>query len=655
MKKHFTLLSVLLLTACSNSLAQNIIFKEDFEHFNTPAIIGWNTSTHTGPDGWQANLMYLAVGSTNPQCFCYNLPNTLNMRKVAGISDCGGAHMFNYNNINDFMYTPAINLSGRNRVVLKWDSYFWKKTDGVFTEKATVEVSVDGGTNWDVVANVPANKDNYNFSTYIADISVYAGYSDVRIGFRYSDGGGFFSGWAVDNVQVFEPSNKDLSLTNITPENDLLGYLKINTGYNHRFSVYNIGTDTVHEFTLNYQLDNGAIITDSIRNVSIPGFTGQDFVHKIPDTLTSLGKHPVTAWVSLANDTLHWNDTLHTDLTGAYFMPQKIVAVEEGTATWSATGPQGMVYMKKLSDTTGYYACQVSVHDTDPMMTAATRPYSDYLFNLDQNYVPYYLLDRRNPVDINRLLEEVKKRQDYFGFADINIDPKIEGNAFHVTTKIHPAVDMTGDYRVLLIITEDDVSGTAPEWDQQNIFSGGKLGPMFGYENLPNPIPAKDMKYQYVVRGIWPSPDGTQNLPASMIHDQIYTVNFDAILQDSWNKGRLRANIFLLRMSDSSVVNSNKILFYLDIKDKEPIYANALLYPNPATDACKLVFDAKNNNSMTLSVTDISGRIIKQYDTQYQAGKNEISIDTRSMPNGLYFVNMISADGRKTLKLQVIR
>src|SRR5436190_22213798 len=120
MKKYITLF-LIQTVLYSSILAQKIIFKEDFNSFNN-TIPNWNTTYHSGPNGWAANEMYLVAGSTVPNCLCYNTGSALSYRRVAGISDChykGG----NQNNNNVLMYTPAIDLTGHTNVVLKFDSY----------------------------------------------------------------------------------------------------------------------------------------------------------------------------------------------------------------------------------------------------------------------------------------------------------------------------------------------------------------------------------------------------------------------------------------------------------------------------------------------------------------------------------------------------
>ncbi len=645
-----TLILLLLLTCCSRATSQTVLYEQDFEKFNSYNIGGgWNTSHYSGNQRWNTGLLYLVNG----ECFCGSLQYDDWYRKAAGITDCIPKAGDNHDVL---MYTPPINFKGHSNVFLKFDSYFKARTNGILTEKAKLEISVDGGVNWNSVTNMPANKDLSGFETYYFDLSTYSGYQDVCIGFRYDDDGGGSSGWAVDNVVVFEAGTKDIQLLSVSPGDSMLSYATINTGISHTFKIFNPGLDTIHEFVLNYQQENHTIKTDTIRNVNISRFGTAYFTHAIADSVAGPGIHPVTAWLTLAGDTIHHNDTAKISIRGAYFMPQKLVAVEEGTATWDGFSVAGHVFMQRLTSNNPSNTSQVSVHDTDPMMNDAVGRYNQYLFNIDQNYTPYFLLDRRHKaIYPDSLLSEVKARQDYFGYADIHIDPKLNGNAFNVDVTIKPAIDLNGDYRAVLVITEDDVSGTSSAWQQFNSYAGGMRGPMGGYENKPNPVPPGEMVYQHVARGVYPSADGITNLPAAMLHNQLYNVHFYAVLDPIWNKGKLRANVFLIRQSDSAIINSNKILFYLDIKDKAAASADAFLYPNPASEQAVLQFNMGTAEKLSIQVTDITGRmLVNNPAEQYEAGKHEITIATDLLSPGIYLVNIISDTGKKALKMQVI-
>lgn len=63
-------------------------------------------------------------------------------------------------------------------------------------------------------------------------------------------------------------------------------------------------------------------------------------------------------------------------------------------------------------------------------------------------------------------------------------------------------------------------------------------------------------------------------------------------------------------------------------------------YPNPAADICTVDFTLTNAETVSLTLTDFSGRIISASSSNGQAGKNLVQIDTRELSTGIYFLRL---------------
>src|SRR6185312_10457221 len=101
-------------------------------------------------------------------------------------------------------------------------------------------------------------------------------------------------------------------------------------------------------------------------------------------------------------------------------------------------------------------------------------------------------MDDTHPLDPNQLFNVYDSEKNYFGYADINLSNQkmLPGNVFTIDATVVPGIDLIGDYRLALVLTEDSVHNTDPSYDQGNAYSGGSYGPMGGYELLANPVPA---------------------------------------------------------------------------------------------------------------------------------------------------------------------
>jgi aminopeptidase YwaD len=80
-------------------------------------------------------------------------------------------------------------------------------------------------------------------------------------------------------------------------------------------------------------------------------------------------------------------------------------------------------------------------------------------------------------------------------------------------------------------------------------------------------------------------------------------------------------------------------------------------HPNPFKTDTKISFQLSKNANITLSVTDLAGKVIaKPVDNEYRsAGSYEIPFDASFLKDGMYLYNLSSADGSTTRKMICIR
>ena len=638
MRQYLAFLLVLLLPVCGRS--QLVIFNQDFNSFISYNIPGWGQQ-YTGIVPWRT-----VPAASNGLCF--GMPGK---SLVAAIVDCPDpAHPADPDNSNVLTYTPAINMSAVTGAWLRYDSYFRRDSVNGHVEKATVEVSTNGGVSWTVVDQVPADTVPGEFSTRFLSLNAYNNVADLRIGFRYSDDSESMMGWAIDNVQVFVPANKDLLLEYVTPQDTFESFTAINQGFIHKGRVFNIGLDTVTTFVVKYQTGANPVQQCTISNVHIPRFTTYDFTHLVPDVVADDTRQNVTAWVELANDAYAYNDSASTTIRGAYFLPTKRLVVEAGTATWDTMGPMIYTYMSQVPDTAP--VSKIIVHDGDVMEVTG---YPQWLYNLNQYYTPYFLLDRRLDAGQGHFFKYIAEQRNYFGFASLAIEGSIFGNQLTVNTHTTAAIDMYGDFRLAMVITEDNVTGTGTQYNQSNYYNNNSHGPMGGYESLPGTIPATSMHYDMVARNAIPWPEGDAGiLPSALLHNSTYDYTYQYNVNPAWNIHKLKAIVLLMRYDDSTILNSAELPGYLFVKDAHTTSLNGSVYPNPANDATQVYFTIAQKETVQVQLTDISGRVLQQYSGVYDVGTNSIAIPVDKLPAGLYFINVIAGSGRETFKINVL-
>lgn len=637
------LILLLLLVALQPGNAQQVLFKEDFTYMQGLQLSqGWTTYSAKSV-GWRTSNMY------NLYCYYSAVPQYTYHEKVAAVSGCYGDKHPPQQNINVLAYTQSINLKNlHDGAVLKYDSYFNQLNAYYKYERATVEVSINDGKSWTTVQQVPGGKPD-SFSTWYVDLSQYQGYGNVRVGFRYSDQGvdHKYGGWAIDNIELYIPAKFDLALEQFSPTDSLMAFVVQHTAIKHYGTVINKGLDTIHSFVINYRRDGSYILADTI-NATIPPLTKYNFAHAIPDTISNTGRTNITAWVSALGDTNPANDTIYTHVQGAYFNPKKLVLVEEGTSTKNIYGPRGHVYMNTL-DGDGD-ACKVSIHSQDPMGMEA---YSSYMYALKYYSGQYFLLDRQY-VDPEELFKQFPIYNQHFGFADLEVTGSANEYKAEIEVNVQPAVDITGDFRLILILTEDHVTGTTSSYNQANGYINGVWGPMGGYEHKTDPVLANDMEYRNVARYIDPSADGGQTFATELKYNGNYNKKFSIRLDPKWDRNKLRAIAVLYKADDTLILNSSKLPFFLSVAGTERDDIQAGIYPNPAHTFTTLYYTAKEPGQARIIVTDISGRQVQLLNQDFTTGKNEWRLDTGNLSAGLYIINIIAGDARQALKLQVM-
>jgi hypothetical protein len=92
---------------------------------------------------------------------------------------------------------------------------------------------------------------------------------------------------------------------------------------------------------------------------------------------------------------------------------------------------------------------------------------------------------------------------------------------------------------------------------------------------------------------------------------------------------------------------------WLDLTEIEEINSMEL-YPNPASENATLSLELNGEAAVNVTVTDLAGKVIQTNNLGSVAGVQEVNINTVSMANGVYIVN-VEANGAVSTKKLVVR
>ena len=99
-----------------------------------------------------------------------------------------------------------------------------------------------------------------------------------------------------------------------------------------------------------------------------------------------------------------------------------------------------------------------------------------------------------------------------------------------------------------------------------------------------------------------------------------------------------------------SLFNNNKLFAWIS---KTGVGVEA--YPNPAAANSEVVLSMTANKATTaiITVTDMSGKVVKTMNAEIVDGKNNITISTNALSNGMYLVIVAGVGFQSSSKLVI--
>ncbi len=100
-----------------------------------------------------------------------------------------------------------------------------------------------------------------------------------------------------------------------------------------------------------------------------------------------------------------------------------------------------------------------------------------------------------------------------------------------------------------------------------------------------------------------------------------------------------------------SVTRTVIVFSPVGMNENDLTFALTNVYPNPAKDQLNLSVSGINTLPLTASLVDMSGRVLNS--KTFNTNQINYSFDTRDLQNGIYFCNLQSANGSKTIKFVI--
>ncbi|MFZ4401077.1 MAG: T9SS type A sorting domain-containing protein [Bacteroidales bacterium] len=492
----------------------------------------------------------------------------------------------------------AINTTGYNAVSIK----FYQLYKSYNADSSLLEISSDN-VNWytiDVNPNVAVNNYSYTWKEY--NISQWAANkAQVWIRFRFfapasttsgaQYGGGY--GWALDDVQIFEPANNQLQVDRVTLHD---GYTNIPTGIGmpmyYDATFMNIGALTQTHVKLHgVALATGADST-SIDTTAVPGqnitISLKNYFYTPP---TALGTYKITSYISTDNIPRISQDTFSIKVvcdTCKYGMDNNTYV----SSRWAGT-----------TGTT-----------CDPY-TAVNR------FEVNANKMAYGV----NCVVNNATKAGSKIKAVLYKWQTSSATRTIvaQSSNYYITADKIPAAPMVNPPSIALSFTSGyQMQLDSLYWIGIQVFGGTDTVKM-ATDNTGIPQYEQTSLFFDPVLNSWYLWAGG-NVPAVMIRT-VFNQN------DHWDN-----------ITGINEINSTVSLFSC--------------MPNPANNSTQISYELKNSEKTSIIITDIMGRTVKTLNQGLQTkGNYTIDVDLSGFTSGTYFYTLKTPSAQATDKLIIVK
>ncbi len=467
-----------------------------------------------------------------------------------------------------------------------------------------------------------------------------------------TEGGNNTAGFYVDDVQythtpeVFSAVNGGMSLVNA---------IDGIAGANREVvaSVRNIGLDAITSFDITYDY-NGSSIQETVGSVSLASLETYEHTFATAAVLAA-GSNVMTVTISNVNgagqDADATDDAKSIIIDPIIPAEGKVVVGEEGTGTWCGWCPRGTVAMDEFATLYPTLWAGIAVHNGDPMVDAV---YDGAVSGLASGY-PTAFVDRGLELDPGAMgadfLARLQTAPKAFISNTSTWDPVTR--VLEVTVTADFQANANSAYKLACVITEDGVTGGAG-YAQTNYYAGGANGVMGGYELLGDPVPATDMVYDHVARGIQPSFAGEAGVfPPVVNAGEQYSSTYSFTLPVEWNINNMHI-IGLLIDNTGKIDNAGKsVVGFAGLNDLASS-TTFTVFPNPATTSATINISLDNKSEVAVRVLDMTGKEVASKDYGVLASSSIINLNTVGYQSGVYLVE-VTVNGQKATKRLIIK
>lgn len=558
---------------------------------------------------------------------------------------------------NWMVNTTAIDLSGvTGTTELRWKVYgqdqaYADENYSVYVATASDIATLGAsGTNFTEVVGTSTG-----YMERSLDVSALNG-SMIYVAFRHHNVSDMFR-LNIDDIEVVTLLADDIQMVSHSVSAVVqAGNLNI-TG-----TIKNNGANTVNSFELSYDAGAG-VVSETVNQTIAPGAT-YDFTHSTPLNATVAGSpYSIDVCATNGDDLNNSNDCVTANVSVVSSIVDKYVVLEEKTGTWCQYCPSGAAAMDAVTIGESK-AIGIAIHNSDPMAVAS---YDSGSANFpDFGGYPYAAADRAVGAHAASMQTSFDARENVVASGSVAVTATENGNNIDVEATVTAVANLSGDYRIAVVLVEDDVTGTGNDWLQVNAFSGSTSvphttpdGQTFNWQNLDANVDVSTVfgGYDHVARALADNQinGAAGSLPATMTDGSDYSHTYSIAKDAAWDLTKMKAVAMFVDNATGEVINAGKSGYVtVGLNENELSNFETSVYPNPTNGLANVVISLEEAANVSMQVVDLNGKVVFNKGAEnLSAGQFMYNVDLSEVPNGFYFAKVVVNNVVKTIKISV--
>ena len=624
MKKILLSLAAVIAATGLMAQGQSVIYSENFDN-GIPST--WTQTTNATDGG------FLGGNSTSlsSQYFSFTNPGSNFVATNDDGCDCDKS--------NEYLITDVIDLSGYSVMHATFKSFYYGATYQGATEVAEFLYSTNGGATWTSIGTLDPAGD---WETQWIDVTAACGNANVQFAFNYQDGGGWLYGLGIDDFALFAPYNFDVAMESLNMPTTL-GLN--NAPFTFEGTLRNYGGATITSATINYSVNGGTPVTESLSGLSIAPYDTYTWTHTTAWNPSTTGTYSVDFYALPINGTFDQNtsnDNLNVSIEVLTATADRVVLAEEFTS--STCGPCASFNpgYKQLLDANSANTETGRVTSVKYQMNWPS-PGNDPAYNQEAadrrvaygiSGVPDVVYSGSNIPTSQANIDIVK---DVPSLANLSAEWSATGNYIQCDATVNALADLGSNVVLHMAMIEKQINhsiqtnGETVFYHVFRKFMDGSNG-----HSMSN-MTAGNTYTHYANSTI-----SVNAAPAQGSFDfWIGTSNMDVIV---WLQNTTTGEV--LQSAYGKYTTSG-------INEMDDVARFIAVYPNPSNEVAGIELDLIDRSDVTLNLVNSLGQTVYTSAKSLDAGIQKIEVSTASLSAGLYFIN-VNVDGiSKTLRLNV--